>query len=317
MSGLIKLQPLNDRWIVIINPNAGVHKGARDAPGICEIFAREGFDHECVYTEGRGHAIQIAKEKIEQGIRNIAVAGGDGTLNEVLNGIFAQKACDPLEISLGMVPVGTGNDWCRMFGIPFDYSSAVKILKQKKTFLQDVGLVSYYKNDVPVSRYFMNVAGMGYDALVAKKTNLLKERGHGGPLAYFYFIFTGLYQYKFMDAVIRVDEKTVFDGSLFSLNVGICKYNGGGMMQVPYAIPDDGLLDVTLIKKASKMFVIRNSRKLYDGSHINLEPVKTFKGKTVEITSPGKIYLEADGESLGHSPFRFEILQQKLKVIIS
>jgi len=163
----------------------------------------------------------------------------------------------------------------------------------------------------------MNVAGMGYDALVAKKTNLLKEKGLGGPLAYFYFVFASLFQYKFIDAVIRVDEETAYDGGVFSMNVGICKYNGGGMKQVPHAIPDDGLLDVTLIKKASKMYVIRNASKLYDGSHINLKPVQTFRGKSVEISSPGKIYLEADGESLGHSPLRFEILPQTLKVIVN
>lgn len=304
-----------NQWLFIINPNAGVKKGTRNWPMIHSLLDKAGLIYEYIFTENRGHAIQLVCENIEKGYRNIAVVGGDGTLNEALNGIFEQKACDPLEISLGMIPVGTGNDWCRMFGIPFDYAGAVDVLMKKKTFLQDVGKVTFFRNDIPVTRYFMNVAGMGYDALVAKKTNLLKEKGFGGPLVYFYFIFTSLFQYKFMDAVIRIDEETIFNGSIFSMNVGICKYNGGGMMQVPYAIPDDGLLDVILIKKASKLFVIRNANKLYDGSHINLSPVKTFRGKTVKIDSPGKIYLEADGESLGHTPMSFEILTRRLKVI--
>jgi len=84
-----------------------------------------------------------------------------------------------------------------------------------------------------------------YDALVAKKTNLMKEQGKGGPLTYLFFVFAGLFQYKFIEAVIDVDGQQVFKGEIFSMNVGICKFNGGGMMQVPYAVPDDGLFDIT------------------------------------------------------------------------
>jgi len=166
-----------------------------------------------------------------------------------------------------------------------------------------------------VVRYFMNVAGMGYDALVAKKTNILKEKGIGGSLTYMYFVFASLFQYKFMDAVIEVDDKIVFKGEVFSMNVGICKFNGGGMMQVPFAVPDDGLLDVTLIKKTSKWMVVRYARKLFDGSLVDLPIVATFKGEHIRIRSTGKLYLETDGESLGHTPFVFEILPRCLKIV--
>jgi diacylglycerol kinase (ATP) len=161
----------------------------------------------------------------------------------------------------------------------------------------------------------MNIAGMGYDALVAKKTNLLKEKGKGTPLAYMYFVFASLLQWQFIEAVIEVDNQQVFKGEIFSMNVGICKYNGGGMMQVPDAIPDDGLMDVTLIKKASKFLVIRYANKLFDGSLIKLPFVSTYKGKSIRIRSVGKIYLEADGESLGHTPFVYEIQPLALRVV--
>ena len=241
--------------------------------------------------------------------------GGDGTLNEVLNGIFLQQTCPVQDIIMGMIPIGTGNDWCRMFNVPFEYEGAVKLLKQKNTFVQDVGKVSYHKKDQTYDRYFMNVTGMGYDALVAKKTNLFKEKGHGGPLTYLWFVFASLFQYKFLDAVIEVDGNPEFKGEIFSMNVGICKYNGGGMMQVPNAIPDDGLLDMTLIVKAPKWMVIRHTSKLYNGTLIKLDMVKTFRGKTIRIRSTGKIYLEADGESLGHTPFTYEIIPKALRVV--
>ena len=311
-------QPVHtDKWLIIVNPNAGSKKGEKDWPKICKQLLAEGFDYDSLFTEHRGHAISLTKDYVGRGYRNLAVVGGDGTLNEVLNGLFLQKSVSLEEITLGMIPVGTGNDWGRTFDIPNDYRKAIDVLKQKKTFMQDVGKVTYYRKDEVQTRYFMNIAGMGYDALVAKKTNILKEKGKGNPLAYFYFVFAGLFQYKFMEGVIEVDNQIVFKGEIFSLNVGICRYNGGGMMQVPFAIPDDGLLDVTLIKKASKFMVIRYARKLYDGSLVNLPMVSTFRGRSIRIRSTEKIYLETDGESLAHSPFTFEIIPRCLKVIIS
>jgi YegS/Rv2252/BmrU family lipid kinase len=304
-----------DKWCMIVNPNAGVKKGSKDWPKILELLKAEKVDFEYRLTESRGHAILLTGEAVDAGFRNICVVGGDGTLNEVLNGIMNAAGVTPDEITLGMIPVGTGNDWCRMFGIPFDYRGAIRVLKRRSTFLQDAGKVTYAHRKDQEVRWFMNVAGMGYDALVAKKTNVLKERGMGGPLTYMYFVFASLFQYKFMEAVIEVDGEVEFKGEIFSMNVGICKYNGGGMMQVPFAVPDDGLLDVTLIKKTSKWMVVRYARKLFDGSLVDLPIVSTFRGKHIRIRSTGSIYLETDGESLGHTPFVFEILPRCLKIV--
>jgi len=306
---------LQDKWLIIVNPNAGVKKGAKDWPQISRLLDSAGINHLCIQTEHRNHANKLVEEFIEEGYRKIAVVGGDGTMNEVVNGIFLQSLVAPLEITLGMIPVGTGNDWCRTFGIPFDYKGAIGILKNEKAVLQDVGKIDYFRNQEQLRRFFINIAGMGYDALVAKKTNLSKEKGRGGPLTYFYFVFSSLFQYKFIEAVIDVDDEQVFKGEIFSMNVGICKYNGGGMMQVPGAIPDDGLFDITLIKKAPKWMVVRYAGKLYDGTLVDLPIVSTFRGESIRIRSVGKIYLEADGESLGHSPFVFEILPRSLKVV--
>lgn len=306
-----------DRWLVIVNPNAGVKKGAKAWPKILEIIRGEGIDQHHMLTKQKDHAIHLVRKSIEEGYRSIVVVGGDGTLNEVLNGILLQQACPVSEITLGIIPVGTGNDWCRMFSVPFDHEGAVKLLKKRQTFIQDIGKVTYHKKGQTFERYFMNVAGMGYDALVAKKTNLLKEKGYGGPLTYFWFVFASLFQYRFMDAVIEVDGEAAFKGEIFSMNVGICKYNGGGMMQLPFAVPDDGLMDVTLIKKAPKWMVIRHASKLYNGTLVHLPMVETYQGKTIRIRSTGTIYLETDGESLGHTPFTFEILPKALKVVTS
>lgn len=303
------------RWFLLVNPNAGIRKGAKDGPGICRILEQENIPFDCQYSQYRNHAIYLAKEAVELGYRRILVAGGDGTLNEVINGIFLQQVCPVNEIILGMIPVGTGNDWGRMFEIPFDYRQAILKIKREKLFKQDVGKVTYHRKNVVQVRYFINVAGMGYDALVAKKTNLLKEKGRGGPLTYLYFVFASLFQYRFMEAVIEVDGKTEFKGEIFSMNVGICRFNGGGMMQVPYAIPDDGLMDVTLIKKAPKWMVVRYANKLYNGTLVDLPIVQTYRGKTIRIRSAGKIFLEVDGESLGHTPLTYDTIPRCLTII--
>lgn len=303
------------KWLIIVNPNAGVGKGGRDWQGISHLLNAANIDHLCVLTEHRNHANLIVTEFIEEGYRNIAVVGGDGTLNEVVNGIFTQQFCDPSDISVGMVPVGSGNDWCRTFGIPFDYKGAVDILVRKQVMLQDVGKATYMNREEEQVRFFVNIAGMGYDALVAKQTNIQKDKGKGGPLVYLYFVFASLFQFRFPDAVITVDGQQAFSGDIFSMNVGICKFNGGGMMQVPFAVPDDGFLDVTLIKKTSKLMVIRHTTKLYDGTLVHLPFVSTYRGKVISMKSSKKIYLEVDGESLGHTPFTFEILPRCLKVV--
>ena len=143
------------------------------------------------------------------------------------------------------------------------------------------------------SRYFINMAGLGYDGLVAKKTNEQKDQGKGGPMSYMLNLLSSLFSYKLMDASISLDNENI-ETRLFSLSVGICKYNGGGMMQAPDARPDDGLLDLTVIKKLSKLAVLRNVPKLFDGSFTHLPMVFTGQGKKVDIKADG-LLIEADG----------------------
>lgn len=313
-----EVRNIQQDWLVVVNPNAGSRKGEKDWPQINKLLNQHGFSFHAIFTENRQHAIRITSEEIEAGYRKIIVVGGDGTLNEVINGAFLQDACKPEDLLIGMIPVGTGNDWCRMYNIPRKYDKAVHILKKAFRFTQDVGFVNFHDAEGKHERYFINVSGMGYDALVAMKTNRMKDKGRGNAFSYLLNIFTGLFQYKYKPFEIEVDGKQVFSGRVLSMNMGICKYNGGGLKQVPHAIPDDGLLDITVIKSTSRLNIIRHVSKLYDGSFVNLHFVNTYRGKSCRIVSkpPGSVYLEADGESLGHSPLDFSILPKALTFII-
>ncbi|HOW24229.1 MAG TPA: diacylglycerol kinase family lipid kinase [Bacteroidales bacterium] len=304
-----------EEWLVIANPNAGRRKAEKDWKQISSLLIKYDIPFKSVFTEHRDHAVKLARKYIEAGFKKIIVVGGDGTFNETVNGVFGQQRFPPEEITLGMIPVGTGNDWARMFHIPFQYKGAIKIIRNEQTYLQDVGKVNYFNSDHPVVRYFVNMTGMGYDAMVAQKTNKQKEKGKGGPFSYMLNIFTSLFSFKNVRYEITIDDQRI-RGDVFSMNVGICKYNGGGMMQLPFADPADGLLDVTVINKVGRFTIIRNVRNLYDGSFVKIPQVKTYQGRTVTVESVRKMYLEADGESLGHSPFRFEVIPRSLKVII-
>ena len=306
-----------DKWIVLVNPHAGTGKGKKDWNKINEHLSQSTIEFEAFNTKHREHALALTSKFIKKGYRKFIVAGGDGTLNEVVNGIFTQKNIPTEEFLVAMIPVGTGNDWCRMFDIPFDYEKAVKTIQKGRVFQQDIGKVSFYQGDVKKQRFFINVAGMGYDAIVAAKTNKDKERGRGGILVYLKNLLSSLLFYRFSEVKMMFDgDKKPCNCKVFSISVGICKYNGGGMMQLPNAVADDGLLDITLIKKIGRFTVIKQIKNLYDGSFIEHPKVETLRATHVQIESNPKINLEVDGESLGHSPFHFEIFPRSLKVLI-
>jgi diacylglycerol kinase family enzyme len=174
-----------EEWLVIVNPNAGNGKGKKDWEKISDLLKNKGLAFAVKFTERKGHAIHFTIEGISAGYRKIITVGGDGTLNEVVNGAFISKACPTAEISLALIPVGTGNDWGRMFGIPLDHEKAINIIIENKVLLHDVGLVSYFEGSRKKERYFINIAGLGFESVVVKRTNHQKDNGHGGKLIYF------------------------------------------------------------------------------------------------------------------------------------
>lgn len=310
---------INSKWLVVVNPHAGSNKCKNDWPKIKKRLNEAEFDMQIVFTERKFHAMQLTQDLVEnEGFKKIIAVGGDGTLNEVVNGVLKQKRFGTGEIVVGLITVGTGNDWARMYDMPESYKKQVRILSKGHNLLQDVGKVQYLHSEDNENRYFINIAGMGFDALVAQKTNLAKEKGKGGAIAYLVNLISGLFQYKSIHLDIAADGKKLFSGKVFSLSIGICKYNGGGMMQLPSAVPDDGLFDIMLIRKTTKYRVVTNIKNLYDGSFISMPEVSYFNGKkvTVSSTPSKKLFLETDGESLGHSPLEFEVLPKAIRLIV-
>lgn len=299
-------------WGMIVNPNAGSGKCSKNWPTIQKLVKRTKIEFEAEFTEKKGHAIALTHQFLEKGFRKFIVVGGDGTLNEVVNGIFTKEGIDSSSITLAMIPVGTGNDWCRTFEVPTKYIDAIKLIRDEKTVVQDIGLVDFYNQSAP-KRYFANVAGIGFDASVAHAANELKDQGKGNTLSYIIILLKTLLKYnpKIMHFEVGKEE---FKERMFSIGIGIGKYNGGGMKQLPNAIANDGLLDVTIIKKISKWTVIKELKGLYDGSFINHPKIETRVDGKVSFYE-NKLEVETDGESIGYGAQNFTILPRALRVV--
>ena len=310
----------NNKWLVIVNPMASIGKTGKDWPQIKQILINEEIAFDYLITEYQGHAISLVRDSITgKGYRKIIAVGGDGTNNEVVNGIFTQKRFPTEEITMGIMPMGTGNDWRRTFGFDIDYQENVKIIKAGHLFKHDIGKVTYYNNGDPQVRYFLNAAGTGLDEAVCQSTNAMKQQGKGGSARYMISVAKCLFNFDCVHIQLEVDEKLVLDNEILSLSVGNCRFNGGGMMMMPEAIPNDGLFDITAIRKVSMPKFATNISKIYDGTFVKkLKEVSTYRGRKIRITSipAHSINLETEGETLTNSPFDFEMLQQSINMVV-
>ena len=310
----------NTKWLVVVNPKASIGKAEKDWPEIKQLLVNEGIDFDFVVTEHQGHAISLVRDGItEKGYRKIISVGGDGTNNEVVNGIFTQDLVPTNEITMGVMPIGTGNDWSRTFGFPLDYQQVAKIIKEGHTFMHDIGKVTYYNDGDPQVRYFLNAAGTGLDEAVCQTTNALKQQGKGGSARYMVSVAKCLLKFDCVHIQLEVDDQLVFDDEILSLSVGNCRFNGGGMMMMPEAIPNDGLFDITVIRKVGIAKFAANISNIYDGSFTKkMKEVIQFHGRKIRITSvpPHSIKVETEGETLTNSPFDFEMLQQSINMVV-
>ena len=305
------------KWFAIVNPVAGSGKGLDDWPVISRLLRANGIMPDFAFTERKYHAIELAVEAVNNGYRKILVVGGDGTIHEVVNGLFIQTAAPTQEVLLSVIAVGTGNDWIRMFGIPRKYSEAIRAIVEGHSFLQDVGHISYLKSHVPQSRYMANVAGIGFDGFVNKQYNRLKDEGKYSKRLYIWSLFKSIMRYSSTGVKLWIDGELVVNDLIYSGTIGIGKYNGGGMIQMPDAVADDGLFDVTVIRKISRLGVLRRFMKLFNGKIYKIRKVSLYRGRRIRIESSPEIRVEVDGEALGFSPFEFEVIDRAIRVVVS
>ncbi|BDS14356.1 diacylglycerol/lipid kinase family protein [Aureispira anguillae] len=305
------------KWYFIVNPVAGNSRGTKHWHKIQFLLERAGITYDFGVSGYPRHSTHLATYAISKGYRHIAAIGGDGTINEVINGIFNQTQVPTAEITFGVIPMGTGNDWVKTHKIPTNYKAAIRILKNNKTQKHDVGKVYYYtKEHQQKSRYFINVAGLAYDAFVTKASQNRPKYG-SSQLYYLYLIARCISQYK------PTPIKFIFDGeeithNFFNITIGQCRYNGGGTNLVPHANPKDGLFAFTLFKDVKAWEVIFKAPKFYTGSITRHKEAFMAQAKHIRIEAPKETpaFVEVDGEWLGQSPIEFHMLASAINITI-
>jgi YegS/Rv2252/BmrU family lipid kinase len=301
-------------WHIIANPMARGGAMARAWPHIENLLQTMGFAYNVQFTERRGHAARLAEDAILNGGRYLLGIGGDGTNHEIANGILSQTFAPAAEVAYALLPFGTGNDWARQYGIPRDPRARLERLWKPQTVLQDAGLAHFSRAGEMGSRYFVNVAGMAYDGFLGKK---LTEHPVRHKAQYLLMVAQYLFEYKLSRARISFDNQQVED-FFYTINIGLCRYSGGGMQLVPQAVPDDGLFALTFARQLSKLEVLLQTPRFYNGSLLGHPKVEGHQAKAVQVESldGAPIFLEADGEYLGEAPARFELLGKALRVVL-
>ena len=295
-------------WFVILNPTSGNGFVKRKKVKIINALSnlKEGF--EIAETKYAKHEKELVHNALKKGYTNFISIGGDGTLHHIINGVFLQTEIPSHTINIGVIPVGTGNDWVKQYKIPVNITKNITILNQKKTTKQDIGKITL-NNTI---YYFNNVAGLGLDGFVVK--NLNKKLG---KLSYILAAFKSVFHFKKSKIKISSKEINKTVESLF-LGVGICKYSGGGMQFTDNPIPNDGLLDITLVKDISPLALFANIHRLYNGKLSKHKAVETFKTNaiSVEIQDKNAPFIQADGELIGTGNPKFEIIPKAINFII-
>ncbi|MFC1865542.1 diacylglycerol/lipid kinase family protein [Chloroflexota bacterium] len=301
-----------EQAMVIVNPVAGASATYRKWPKISGLLRNIGLSFDYHYTEGVGHAIELAQEATRDGCRFLVAVGGDGTVNEVANGILLSEELE--KATIGIISTGTGSDFIRSTGHDRDYVKACSSLTGTKRLLIDVGTVEYRSKGQVKKRFFINSAGVGFDAAVAETSNHL-PKFLGGTIPYVMGLLKSLAGYRNKPVNIKVDGRQE-SGRILSIVVANGCYFGGGMRVAPMADISDGLLDIIAIGDMGKLELLRAFPTIYKGTHIHHPKVSTHKATRVEIESSQKFLVHVDGEFLGEGPVSFGLLHSALSIAI-
>ncbi len=295
----------SNRWYVIINPTSGNGTSKKKWPQIKSLLESDSFDFDFAFTEHENHSPQLVQEAIENGFLNIICVGGDGTLHNIVNGIMNQNIVLSNEVIIGMIPIGTGNDWVKTYAIPNDFEKAIQVIKKGNRKTQDLGKIEFLNDDKkPV--YFNNLAGVGFDGFVVSKVHKYK---HFGALAYLTGAVLGLFSFKNFKSKVTINDKEINSKTLMVL-IGLCNYSGGGMQLTKNPDPFDGLFDISIAKNIGRFDIVKNLTKLFNGKIVNHKKVETLKSDaiTISVDEDEKPFIQADGELIGKGNVKISIV---------
>ena len=292
----------------MVNPASGAGRTGREWSAVESWLPSSGIPYESVFTTRPLEATEITQRNVLASRPVVVAVGGDGTLNEVVNGFFRNGAPIPTTTKLAMVPLGTGGDFRRTLRIPIDHRQAVDVVRSGLVRRLDAGAVTYTTEDGSTAlRHFINIADAGFGGEVVHRVNRGSKR-----LGAFTFVAGGalsLLTYGNKPMTMVIDGETHEIPKTQQVVVANCQYYGGGMHIAPSASPTDGVFDVVVIKDAGKMETLRGMNDIRNGKHLERSNPKMelMYGKRISLTSSARIRIDLDGEDPGYLPALFEI----------
>jgi YegS/Rv2252/BmrU family lipid kinase len=301
------------QYMIIANPNAGHGKGAQAIPEIKQGLTQLGLDFDLVCTERVGHAILLARQASVAGYDIIVAAGGDGTVNEVLNGLMEARQESKNRPALGVLCTGRGNDFAPCINIPGDLPAAFKVLKDGHRRVIDIGRVSGGK--FPQGRYFANDVGVGFDAIGTIEVAKLPE---WGMFSFLIAILKTIFlYYKGPTVRLDYDDQTLTTSTMMLLTMN-GKRMGTGFKMAPDSKPDDGLFDLVIVRQVSRLRIFSLIPHFMKGTQGTQPEVQTLRAARVAITAlEGCLPAQSDGEIICVDGKRLdiELLPRQIEVV--
>jgi diacylglycerol kinase (ATP) len=297
------------RTVFLVNPASGNGATGKRWPELAHRAAQLGLEGTTLFSERPGHLIDLAAQAARDGAELVVSVGGDGTLNEVVNGLVRAGA----STELATIPLGTGMDFVRTYKIPTRFEDAVRTALAGTTRRIDVGRVSYREwGGAEGERYFANVGSVGMSAAVAQRANGM-SKALGGKATFFYALVRVFFEWENTVVSVQLDDERR-EARLHDVIVANGKWHGGAMMLAPEAQPDDGLFDVVLIGDVTKRDFVTTAPKIYKGTYLSHPKVELMRSRTVAVEAPERLPIELDGEQVGTTPARFEIVPAAVRV---
>ncbi len=306
-----------ENWALIININSGKRNFRKQIEYIYQELRSHHISFETRITRFPGHASLIARHLLSIGYTKFLVVGGDGTINEFINGVFSSSNSSTEQIEFGIIPRGTGNDWARYWGLTKDYKHSLNQFLNGRIQFIDIGKVEYHIEGCQNINYFINSIGFGLDANVANQTNIIKK--YVGSHSFLYSLALLKVIFGFKPTLIEMNSKEIeFHDWMFTLNIANGCYSGGGMKQNPDAKPDDGLLDLMVVRKPSFQNIITALPLIFNGKILSHPAIESFKTKEVYLKSSQLIGIfETDGVVVNcASPLKVSIIPNAIQMIV-
>ena len=309
------------RTVFIVNPAAQNGALGRRWPEITHIIRREVESFEEQFTEFPGQASQLARQAIDDGVLRIIAVGGDGTLNEVVNGFIENNQAIHTNCALGLLPFGTGGDFRKSVRIPKDVTKAAQVIAAGRTRAIDVGILDYSDSSSAAlthSRAFINIASFGLSGKVDEMVNQGSKR-LGGRIAF--LVATARAGLRYQSQPVRLtfdDDKQSIEMVVSTVAIANGRFFGGGMRMAPEAELDDGFFDVVAVGDMSVTDFLFRGHRLYRGTHLSMDKVSSRRAKTVMAEPLGDepVLIDVDGENPGRLPARFQILESAINFLI-